>query len=155
MVTEQQNRPSRGGYLDKFKRTLDASRRVMIPSEWREADPAPDYTILPWPLSKPQYLIALPPQRWALLVERMGATSLSDPTAGLVQRAIASSAVRVKPDGNGRLVLPEDLLKRLNIEKEVYLVGRLELFEIWNPATFESQQDYTEQVDKIIASWNI
>lgn len=156
MSTDSQPAQCRGGYLDNYRRTLDSSRRVLIPSSWREADPAPEYTILPFPLSKTQYLVVLPPRRWEILVQRMGETSLSDPQAALIQRAIASSAVRVKPDSTGRIVLPENLLNKLRIDKEVALVGRLEMFEIWNPEDFYKDFDVNaEMADKIIESWNI
>lgn len=156
MITESQPPQNRGGYLDNHRRTLDASRRVLLPSEWRESDPATAYMILPWPLSRPQYLVALPPSRWQILVQRMGETSLSDPQAALVQRVLASSAVRVKPDNAGRILLPENLIKKININKEIVLAGRIEMFEIWEPSAFdETYQKDATQVDQIIQGWKI
>jgi MraZ protein len=45
----------------------------------------------------------------------------------------------VQPDDQGRLLLPEDLLSRAGIEKDVTLVGAGDHLEIWNRTAWEAR----------------
>ena len=44
-------------------------------------------------------------------------------------------------DGEGRVVLPADLMRRANIEDRAMFVGRGARFEIWNPDLYERQRE--------------
>jgi DNA-binding transcriptional regulator/RsmH inhibitor MraZ len=62
----------------------------------------------------------------------------------------------VKPDSAGRIVLPMELLKKLDIAKDVYLVGRIQMFEIWNPDVYEKiSQNEDIEAEKIITEKQI
>ena len=45
----------------------------------------------------------------------------------------------VEPDKQGRLVLPEKLLRRTGIGKEVTMIGARDHLELWNRAEWEAQ----------------
>ncbi|MCX7872564.1 MAG: hypothetical protein N2487_04695 [Verrucomicrobiae bacterium] len=133
-----------GRYLGGFRRTLDESRRILIPSEWRTADPAPEYILLPRPTFLPQYILVFPPQRYELVLQRLIGSPTTDTEASVLERSIAEHSIVVKPDSGGRIVIPSEFLTKLGIKKEVSLVGRIQMFEIWNPEVYEKireQQD--------------
>lgn len=139
-----------GRYLGEFRRTLDESRRILIPSEWRTYDPAPDYIILPRPLNLPQYLLVFPPSRYDLVLQRLSGAPTNDREASVIERRISAHSVIVRPDSGGRIVLPAELLMKLGIKKEVALVGRIQMFEIWNPDVYakisESEDAEAERI---------
>lgn len=43
----------------------------------------------------------------------------------------------IKVDDHGRLNIPNDILKKLNIKKDVRIVGMGDFFDIWRPETHE------------------
>jgi MraZ protein len=50
---------------------------------------------------------------------------------------IVSQAVEVKPDKQGRILIPSWLQKSASLEHTVRLVGNIDRIELWNPATFD------------------
>jgi len=50
---------------------------------------------------------------------------------------LTANCHQVKVDGQGRLNIPIDLLKKLNINKEIRFVGMGNFFDIWHPETCE------------------
>src|SRR5271170_8115899 len=57
-----------------------------------------------------------------------------------LQRNFLSGVVTVELDGNGRFLLPKNMLTYANIDKEVLLVGTGTKVEAWNPAIYEKHQ---------------
>jgi len=156
MNLEQKECALSGRYLSSFRRTLDESRRILIPSEWRTADPASEYIILPRPLNLPEYLLVFPPQRFDLVLARLINAQTTDREASILERRISAHSIVVKPDSAGRIVLPMELLKKLDIAKDVYLVGRIQMFEIWNPDVYEKiSQNEDIEAEKIITEKQI
>ena len=133
-------------FTGRFRHGIDGSRRVMVPSKWRPKSGKTELTILPWPIGKQQYLLVLPPVRWAVLLERLNEMSLSDEEAAVVERVIGGSSAHVKLDKVGRLCLPEELAKVAGIKQEAVLVGRLNKFEIWAPDRFKETNQGSEAV---------
>lgn len=52
--------------------------------------------------------------------------------------AVLGGSVQLSIDGDGRVILPENLLKKLKTKGEVTFVGKGSTFEIWEPKKFES-----------------
>lgn len=63
--------------------------------------------------------------------------SLSDEAFAYRQFEAAASAL-VDPDSQGRVLIPERLLKRAGLKKEVVLIGVRDHLELWNRADFEA-----------------
>jgi len=54
-------------------------------------------------------------------------------------------ASRVEPDGQGRLLLPQKILRRAGIQKEVTLIGVRDHLEIWNRSDWDARIEELEQ----------
>ena len=52
--------------------------------------------------------------------------------AGKLRRFLIGNAYECEMDGQGRLLLPENLRKFASMDKKIVLVGLLNKFEIWN-----------------------
>ncbi len=136
-----------GLYTGCFKHGLDPSLRVMLPSVWRPEDQNTVFAVIPWPLSKPEYLLVLPPQRWQVMVERLKTnSSLTNAAAAKVERKLAGSTVLMKMDKVGRFCLGEKLCLSAGIGKEATLVGRLDKFEIWDAAKHDAAEAQAEPI---------
>lgn len=52
--------------------------------------------------------------------------------------SIFGDSVQLAFDGEGRVVLPDSLMKAANLTDTATFVGKGEIFEIWEPKAFES-----------------
>lgn len=51
--------------------------------------------------------------------------------------AILGGAVQLSIDSDGRVILPEGLLKKAGVKNQAVFVGKGSTFEIWEPVKFE------------------
>lgn len=125
-------------FTGTFEQTVDASFRLVIPSALRLPDKEALYSMIPWPMKTPECLLVLPPDRWQQALEKLKTNySLTNPYGALFQRVFAGSAVRKKLDEIGRLCIGEKLAAMFNISAKATLVGRIDVFEIWEPGTLQ------------------
>lgn len=108
----------------------------MLPGKWRQASTVKEFVVSLWPLGAEDHLLVLPPSWWDKIAARFRETRLSDEAVAATERVLGSSIAFVKLDHVGRLALPEHLIIKAGISEEVLLVGRLDKFEIWNPARY-------------------
>ena len=106
----------------------------MLPAKWRPRDPNTKFTIIPWPIGAEDRLLVLPPDRWREMLTKLKSRSLSDPRIEALEQEIAENAAQVTPDKVGRIGLSEEHARLVKISDEAELVGRLDKFEIWQPA---------------------
>ncbi|MFN2508464.1 MAG: division/cell wall cluster transcriptional repressor MraZ [Chthoniobacterales bacterium] len=129
-------------YAGEFRHSLDEKKRITIPARWRRGD-SEDFIILPEP--QQQYLLVMSQEEFA----RMSAAVESDPAVAPRERRVFSRQLHARAqhgssDKQGRLVLPDDVCKQLDLKGEVALVGGRGRFEIWNLQKWKrSQQEET------------
>ena len=110
----------------------------MLPAKWRPRSTDTKFTIIPWPIGAEDRLLVLPPDRWREMLTKLKTRSLSDPRIEALEQEIAENAVQVTPDKVGRIGLLEEHARAVKISDEAELVGRLDKFEIWQPAAREA-----------------
>jgi division/cell wall cluster transcriptional repressor MraZ len=120
-------------YSAQHLRAVD-NGRLSLPPDWRPQGWPTEFTLLPWPLEAPKYLLVLPPERWETMRRNLSPESLSDEQGMMLQRLVYASASRRSLDSYGRLPLPEEAMKKFGLEAEALLVGMEDKFEIWPPA---------------------
>jgi division/cell wall cluster transcriptional repressor MraZ len=106
----------------------------MLPAKWRPRDPNTKFTVVPWPIGAEDRLLVLPPERWREMLQKLKTRSLSDPRIEALEQEIAENASQVTPDKVGRICITEEHARVVKITDEAELVGRLDKFEIWEPA---------------------
>jgi MraZ protein len=117
-------------YAGEFRHLIDEKNRITIPARWRR-DGAEDFIILPE--ANHQFLLVMSPDefsRMSAAVETAGNVSARDRRIFL--RQLHARAQHGAADRQGRLVLPEELCKKIGLKGEVGLVGGRGRFEIWN-----------------------
>lgn len=122
--------PAQLFYAGEFRHSIDEKNRITIPSRWRR-DPTEEFVILPE--AKDQFLVVMAPEEFS----RMNAIVESDPNVSARDRRVFFRQLHARAqhgaaDRQGRLVLPEELCKRVSLKGEVVLVGGRGRFEIWN-----------------------
>jgi MraZ protein len=117
-------------YAGEFRHSLDEKNRVTIPSRWRR-DGAEEVIILPE--ATHQFLLVMSPEEFSRMsAEAEAHSAVSARDRRIFLRHLHSRAEHGTTDRQGRLVLPEDLCKKIGLKGEVALVGGRGRFEIWN-----------------------
>jgi len=117
-------------FAGEFRHAIDEKHRITIPSRWRGDGPE-EFIILPEP--QHQFLLVMSQEEFSLMgarAESHGSVSARD--SRIFLRHLHSRAEHGTSDRQGRLVLPEDMCRKLGLKGEVALVGNRGRFEIWN-----------------------
>ena len=67
-----------------------------------------------------------------------------------ILRFLHSSLAQVTPDSQGRIVLPPELVRHAEIEKNVTIVGCCDYAEIWAESNYEAMKE-TEDISALLA----
>lgn len=127
MATSSHSQPL---YAGEFRHALDEKNRITIPSRWRQGE-ADDFILLPE--AQDQFLQVMVPEEFTRMIESVEtATAVSARDRRVFLRQLHSRSQHGSADKHGRLVLPEELCRRLSLKGEVALVGGSGRFEIWN-----------------------
>lgn len=118
-------------YAGEFRHQLDDKHRVTIPSRWRRNGEVEEFLMVPEP--NHQFLLVMSPNEFA----RVSATAeivpgISPRDLRVFLRHLHARAQHGSADKQGRLLLPDNLCKELELKGEVALVGGRGRFEIWN-----------------------
>jgi MraZ protein len=116
-------------FLGRYAHNLDAKGRLAIPARYREA--LADGVVLTRGIDR--CLALYPLQVWQPLAEKVAALPLTDADARNFRRLVFAEAVDLNLDGQGRILVPPELLRYAEIEREAVVVGVDTSIEIWSP----------------------
>jgi MraZ protein len=83
--------------------------------------------------------------RWQAIEERLESMSPVQPEVQAVRRMLISTAVECPIDGQGRILIPEDLREHAGLEREVTFAGVGARIEIWSRQRYEGEIRATRQ----------
>ena len=129
--------------------TIDEKNRIVVPAEVRNSIEASRdgeaFFLIIGPNRKPW---VYPDRYYQSLVSQKAEQELTpDDDLLLFDQMNFAMASRVEPDKQGRLTLPEKLLRRTGIEREISLIGVRDHLELWNRAEWEAQ--FHENLQKL------
>ena len=117
--------------IGEFELTIDAKHRLSIPSALRESiDPDHDGEDFILVLGAERHLCLYPGQYYRRMLGKLKRSPLPTRQQRKLDLFFAM-ARRLKPDSQGRVVLPEKSMQRAAVSNRVTLVGRLDHIEIW------------------------
>ncbi len=125
-------------YVGNYRHRLDAKNRVTIPSKWRfRGDDADIY--LAW--AHPDgYVAVYPPRKVEEFRQKIRNISESDPRGQRILRQLFGRAQQFGCDRQGRVKIPDDLVERTRLTKDVALVGLGETFNLWSAQRYEEME---------------
>lgn len=128
-------------FVGSYSHTLDAKKRVFIPSKFRE-DLGEEFYIT---RKFGTYLSIYTADDWQAYVEKI--EKLPESIAEEIQDFILGAAQKCVPDASGRIILEDRLLKHAKIDKNVVFVGagkqiRVWAEDLWNER--ENTRDFTK-----------
>jgi MraZ protein len=106
--------------------------------EWRKKGQRDEFMMLASPVNAPDFLLVMPAKRWPGFLLRVEAATNNEKESALMERILAACSFRARLDGFGRLPIPELAAKAAGITDQVWIIGRVEKYELWNPARWEA-----------------
>jgi MraZ protein len=128
--------------------TIDEKNRIVVPAEVRNSiEAARDgegFFLIIGPNRKPWVY----PDRYYQQLVSLKAQQEITPDEDLLvfDQMNFAMASKVDPDKQGRLTLPDKLLRRTRTEREITLIGVRDHLELWNRAEWEAQ--FQENLEK-------
>lgn len=122
-------------FVGTFSHTLDAKKRVFIPSKFREELGAEFYITRKFD----PYLSVYTAKDWEEYVERISALPEAD--AAELQDFILGAAQKCVIDASGRIVLEERLMKHAKIDKTILFMGAGKQIKIWAEEVFNEREN--------------
>ena len=133
-------------FLGTFNHNIDSKNRLIIPSKFRE-EIGENATMT---IGHDHCIVVYTQESWKTLEEKLKSYDLNSSLARKQIRLIAGSASSFTVDPQGRVVLPSNLLKHSNINKEVVIVGNIDYIEIWSKENWDAYYDEaSEDYDSI------
>jgi MraZ protein len=118
-------------FVGEFETTIDGKHRLAISSEFRQLMlPEQDGETFFLTLGPDRHLRLYPDASYRRLMDKLKRSPLPSRTAGELTMYFAT-ARQVKPDAQGRIVLPEKSMSRAIIAEKVTIVGNDDHLEIW------------------------
>jgi MraZ protein len=126
-------------FTGQYDRTIDAKNRIQLPAQLRGVvDEERDGSGLVVTLGEHRGTLSIFTERgFEELAERIETEFESGPEWLRFELQFYALASRVEADKQGRLVLPDPLVKKAQLGEEVYLVGQKTRIDVWNRADLD------------------
>ncbi len=118
-------------FAGRYTRALDAKNRVPLPADWKFTEEDAFYLV---PSSDEKYLAGMLPAQFVAKQSEIRATVPLDDWAE-VRRDFFGNARFIKPDKQGRILIPDDFSKLVGIAENALFIGVSDTFEIWDAKT--------------------
>ncbi|MBU1132597.1 division/cell wall cluster transcriptional repressor MraZ [Patescibacteria group bacterium] len=134
-------------FIGEYNYSVDEKGRIAIPAKFRAA------------LSKgavvtrglDNCLFVYTKTEWTLLAEKLSALPIGQANSRAFSRLMLAGAMDVKPDKQGRVMLPDYLRKFADVKKKVVIAGLYNRLEIWDEERWDSYKKETEKASNDIA----
>lgn len=121
---------------------LDAKGRMAMPSRYREQLMAACAGRLVVTIdTNHRCLLLYPLAEWEQIEREIESLSSFDPMSQRVKHLLIGHATDLELDGNGRILLPQELRSYGELEKHLCLVGQGKKLEIWGQEAWAAQRE--------------
>ena len=135
-------------FRNSFSRSLDAKGRLMLPPGFREGLVAEGGNGTFWLTAYYGHLTAYLPDDWDAIIEQLNRIRFPSPALSNFKSKVIGLAQEMLPDAQGRVRIPQPLMREAGLCKDVVLVGMYDKFEIWDQARFDALlvEDVSDEV---------
>ena len=132
-------------FLGRFDHTIDEKGRISIPAPYRDELAKQDTSqviLAPHPAGDGVGVLwAFPPSVWERDVKgRLGNRSPFDPAMIQFKRDIVQRSWGCTLDGNGRILIPQELRNFAQLKRDVVLAAMDDWFELWSADQYHLYQ---------------
>jgi MraZ protein len=126
-------------FRGRFTNKIDAKGRVSVPAKFRSIVIAQGLNgIICSPSFKGPYLEAGGPSYGAMLDQMINRLGMFSDAHDNLAAVLYGESQELSLDGDGRIVLPEEMRQHANIKEEATFVGFGARFLIWEPKAYEA-----------------
>ena len=138
--------------MGEYQHTLDTKQRLIIPAKFR--DQLGSQFVVTRGLDG--CLFGYPMSEWQLLEQKLKALSLTKRDARAFVRFLYSAATVCTLDKQGRINIPDPLVKYADLSKKCMVVGVSNRLEIWDSDRWDAYNaDTADNFDEIAEDLNI
>jgi len=135
-------------FLGTHRNKLDAKGRVSVPAPFRNvlrgkgggADPAGPVSLVLRPSHKHACIEGWPPEVFEALAEPLDRLDMFGEDHEDLSTALYADADLVESDKEGRIVLPDSLVRHAGLTDTVTFMGLGRVFQIWEPSAAEQRR---------------
>lgn len=124
-------------FLGQYEHSIDEKGRLTIPTRYRELLDGGAYVTQGFDGN----LWVFTNRAFEQISASIAASSVSDPKVRLLRRLFYSQADKVEVDKAGRMLIPQFLRQKNNLDGTVMVVGNGTYFEIWSKAAWAEQDN--------------
>ncbi|MEX1071232.1 MAG: division/cell wall cluster transcriptional repressor MraZ [Anaerolineales bacterium] len=128
-------------FLGEYKHSIDDKGRLTVPARYRQLLAEGGYVTQGFDHN----LMVLRAPAFEAMSKRLTQMSFTQPNVRELSRVLFSRAERIEPDGSGRILIPQFLRERVNLDGDALVVGAGNYFEIWAPEHWNAQVDYLQK----------
>lgn len=128
--------------------SIDAKGRLAVPVRFRDQLGARGVdtlvmTISPWD----RCIWAYPLSEWEEIDAKLHALPAADPEARMAKRVVLGHATDCPLDGQGRILVPQELRELVGIDKRTVVLGQGNKLELWDDAVWQRRRgEWLEEV---------
>lgn len=127
-----------------YEHQMDEKGRVSLPSAFRREADGDRFVLLQF---ETPCLTLFPIAKWEEVQQRLLDYRRTNPEGWNQVRLILSRTTEVSPDKQGRILIPAALQEGAGLSGTVLLSGNMDRVELWNPDTFKSVVERSQQGD--------
>ncbi len=125
-------------FLSSYTNKIDKKGRVSVPARYRSILADNGYaSVVLFPTINGDAINACGMDVMEKLLSDMGAFDPFSPERDAAADVLMTESVELPIDGDGRIVIPLDLLEDVGINGQCVFAGRGDSFQIWQPEAFE------------------
>ncbi len=139
---------SGGKLLGEYSHSIDSKKRIFIPVDFRVSKT--------WVVTAglEECLFLFSQDEWEKITDKIKNLPLIKKNARSFLRIFLSRAKIISCDSQGRIILPQNLVKYAQLSRSCTVIGMLNRIELWNPRRWveyfqKSQKNYSEHAENI------
>ena len=134
-------------FIGEYNHNLDEKNRLMIPSKFREQ--LTNTFILTRGLDGCLVIYSI--ESWNNITSKLNTLPFTKKDARNFLRFIASNAIDLQFDKQGRIVIPNNLKIHAGLSKECVVIGTLDKIEIWSKENWDNFNQENKDKFELIA----
>ena len=133
-------------FLSSFENKIDKKGRVSVPSSFRAYLNSIGYnSFITYPSFNHPALEACAQNRIEKLSDSIDSLGPFDDKKDYFATSVLSQSINLNFDSEGRVTIPEKLLKHAKIKTNIIFVGLGKVFQIWDPISFEKFKSFAKK----------
>ena len=124
-------------FLSTFENKIDKKGRISVPAQFRVSLANQDFScVVVYESFINECLEGCDISRIKQISESIDNLDPFSEKRDAMATTVLGCAVQLPLDGDGRIILPENLIKKAGLDQKAIFIGKGPTFEIWNPTKF-------------------